>query len=1390
MKKIYTLFLICFTFVSISNGQSYNTGFPAVTNIAQTTATIETNITVNGYYTSYVILEASAPAPTIQNVLDWTLDGNGGILPSGTYGDITIPGRGGANNTFTGSVTNLSAGTDYIAYIATSVDWTEATAIEIGSPTSIPFSTQDVPPPGYNSGYPTVSNIAESSVTVITNLNTNGYYTSFVILESTAPKPTLQNVLDWSYDGNGGTLPVGTYGDIDVTGRNDANTDKTFDASNLQAATSYIVYCATSIDWTLATVIESSNPTEIAFATTGVEAPSLSPTNGATDVSRQPTLTATFSNTVSFMDGTIITVFQTASPATNPINLNTGTAPFYGNRDARLSVVGTNFTIDLSDDVLEGTTNYGVYVPSNSLLINGTPYNGFSNIGSPGWAFTTAADLPAPIGVYDPVDQATGVSIQKTLQITFDRDIQENQSATPTYVRLYQSGQGTPIIECLIDNGVIQPGQGVSIAGNILSINPASDLEIDTDYYLTIDAGAVESMQGAPFAGIDNTSTFWRFRTEVPPVITTYDPLEDATEVAIDKTIQLTFDKNIAANPGTAFYYIRIRDAADDSEFLSIYARNGAFESGKGASITNNVLTIDPPSSFEASKTYYLDIEYGAIHGVDGTIFTGIDNSPTNNYQFSTVTNPPAVSSYDPLQDATEIAHNKALALTFDKAVRFNSTLSNRYIYIYDAASPGVPIFQSIVQNGAPNNPAEVYLSNGDLTLNINPAVDFNLNTNYYVVIDAGAVEALSGDPFPGIDNSVSNNWRFTTATPPIWTNGYPYTQGLTDISVDFVGQTNKNGNYYYVITNSATAPSEAQIEAGTDENDAPALISGNGGMTAITDFIASNIDISILSISTTHYIYVVSKESSYNQYSTVEQLTFVRNVVNTWTGGAGDSDYTNPANWSGAYVNQGSLLIQASAAPNFPLMNDIIDVYNVEVEAGAQLTIGSSGNVTVNGTLDLYSSTTQNASLITNGTFTVSPSNVRVHQRVTANDRTYYVSPAVSGATRNSIGADIGMFYWDNSIGDYVASNPAAAMVSANGYALRSNNDLVFTGGLHNGTQQATVYRSTNGLGWNLIGNPFPSSVDWTSPNITKSDIVDAFWVYLNDQSQYGAYNASIGVAINIENPLIPSNHAIWVKVNEGDADNTGYITFTNGARVHNNTSYLKSAKLSSNPTFKIAGVNGSLRDEMAVAFNASATNDIDIYDSEKKFADENTNYFECYTKTGTTELCINSLPNYINSVSIPLCFRSPGSGTYTIENTDYSNFPVDHTVELEDLDPVQGKIIDLVADGGYTFTTTQTGDIEDRFVLHFKNAVATNVEPDIHSALTKIYAADKVIKIDIPDLEQPRYELYDMNGRLLKQGRLDSNSTNTVVTAIKGIVIVKVIHASGVESQKVILK
>jgi hypothetical protein len=115
----------------------------------------------------------------------------------------------------------------------------------------------------------------------------------------------------------------------------------------------------------------------------------------------------------------------------------------------------------------------------------------------------------------------------------------------------------------------------------------------------------------------------------LPPTITNYTPLDNATDVPIEANLVLEFDKDITAVSGK---YINIYKA--DNTLINAIEANEAF-----VSITNNQVTIDATSNLNDGTSYYVLIDEGAFIDNNNTNFEGITDATT--WNFTTVLNNP-----------------------------------------------------------------------------------------------------------------------------------------------------------------------------------------------------------------------------------------------------------------------------------------------------------------------------------------------------------------------------------------------------------------------------------------------------------------------------------------------------------------------------------------------------------------------------------------------------------------------------------------------------------------------------------------------------------------------------------------------------------------------------
>src|SRR5690606_23057331 len=132
-----------------------------------------------------------------------------------------------------------------------------------------------------------------------------------------------------------------------------------------------------------------------------------------------------------------------------------------------------------------------------------------------------------------------------------------------------------------------------------------SMLNANTEYYITLDHGSYVDNTGTQlYRGITNTTT-WKFKTKPlvdsqAPVITSVLPANNATNVARNEKLVLTFNEQVYANSGD----ILIKDYITNITYRSI-----SVTSSRVTGAGTNTITIDPhqqvgSASSEALKSY------------------------------------------------------------------------------------------------------------------------------------------------------------------------------------------------------------------------------------------------------------------------------------------------------------------------------------------------------------------------------------------------------------------------------------------------------------------------------------------------------------------------------------------------------------------------------------------------------------------------------------------------------------------------------------------------------------------------------------------------------------------------------------------------------------------
>jgi hypothetical protein len=236
---------------------------------------------------------------------------------------------------------------------------------------------------------------------------------------------------------------------------------------------------------------------------------------------------------------------------------------------------------------------------------------------------------------------------------------------------------------------------------------------------------------------------------------------------------------------------------------------------------------------------------------------------------------------------------------------------------------------------------------------------------------------------------------------------------------------------------------------------------------------------------------------------------------------------------------------------------------------------------------------------------------------------------------------------------------------------------------------------------GWNFVGNPYPSAIDWDK--VTRPSGIDNA-VYFWDESivQYASYVDGIGV--NEGTQYISSSQGFYIHA----TSNTTF-SLTNASRTvgGNNGEFWKTeGEVDFSETIKLKLMGEGYQDELAIRFLAASTLNFDSEFDAYKVQSGDPNAPRFYTEVDGDKVSINSLGALSGTRSEPLFFETSLNGNYTIEISQKGDFGPSCTIELEDTKT--GIFHNLDTEGAYSFAFS-TADNVNRFILHFNNAITS---------------------------------------------------------------------------------
>jgi len=566
-------------------------------------------------------------------------------------------------------------------------------------------------------------------------------------------------------------------------------------------------------------------------------------------------------------------------------------------------------------------------------------------------------------------------------------------------------------------------------------------------------------------------------------------------------------------------------------------------------------------------------------------------------------------------------------------------------------------------------------------------------------------------------------------------------------------------------------------------------------------------------------YSFTVDKEIGFTNMEDYinDGLLYRFTPTTRWIGVTND-DWFTKSNWEldtipSAFDNA---LIPDSAVN--PVINTSgVICKNLTVEPGGNLTITGGGELTVNGNLVnqgtvTVSSTSESSSgsMIIKGE---SEATINFEKYISGDPNWHLISSPVSGqdiwgwatATENNIATNSSEYAitsyieendnWDN----YPSIDPGTNFTLGKGYStLRETSGIVSFSGQINLSDISTIPISYVNKGWNLLGNPFTSSIAATNAasgtdrllSVANVENMDPNFagLYLWDPSsgQYVIINNSGGTPDGTLNQdYIQAGQGFFVRAKDNSSRS---FSISKAMQAHQTSIPLKSED-NGWPTIKLTATGGNSVSNTLVTFNSSMTTGLDVtYDAGMFKANPD---FALYTRLvddNGVDFSVQCLPPDYDNLVIPLGFDAQVGVEVNFTSAAF-NLPEECHITIED--KVKGTFTSLKEGNEYSFVYTDEYKNSEKLFLHTSSNVATSANVVALNNPFEIRTNTRQDYIQVISTEEKpaRVNVIDISGRILISEEIYKGNNNLIRFSGKpGVYIINIKNETYNHSRKII--
>ncbi len=535
------------------------------------------------------------------------------------------------------------------------------------------------------------------------------------------------------------------------------------------------------------------------------------------------------------------------------------------------------------------------------------------------------------------------------------------------------------------------------------------------------------------------------------------------------------------------------------------------------------------------------------------------------------------------------------------------------------------------------------------------------------------------------------------------------FDRGNGDYMIIIAKQTNSinstdsdlNGNEYTGANNNIGSAPEISTQTGE-------FVVYNGNTPT-----SGTVNIEGLESGTRYYFraYEYNNSTTNTLYNSTTSATNPKSTTTTgpanWIGTT--TNWNSGSNWSSSIVpsNNTDVAIPSGVANMPNISSSTFYCKDLTIKAGASLTItdGATLNATGNALLESPSNTGMPGTIHEYGTLNVTGTSTT--QRYISDQTWHYFSSAVGGATVPDWESYYIAYFNEPTSAWVRIRNNTTEFNAGQGYELNRmnaptlislsgtfNKGEVIVSNLTNSGDQDSNQESDDG--WNLVGNPYPSSIDMSSSGFDRTNIDASIYVLENGTT----HTYVIGSGGDEEAKHIAPMQGFFVHAHSA----TGSVTFTDAMQTTNSVSYKSEQKTNNSKIISLVVASEKHSSKSYFAYVENATEKFDSEYDGYKLLGSNDSVPEVYSYLkDSTMISVNSYSlDTVNSItskgfSYWLGVKKGISTQLTFSLSNLDKIP--DNVDIFIYDRISKKETNLLYQD-YSFTTSDNDD-STRFEL-----------------------------------------------------------------------------------------